>query len=361
MKKMFFYIGFQSVFIFVTSFLMASSLLVPMDKTQNNHLKAYGLVYYILSTGYKGEWLLNYRGGSFLFPGNEEFKEKAAFMNVSYIFISEAEKKSIYKTIETKNMHRIELNKAPRVAVYSPPDKEPWDDAVTLVLTYAEIPYDIIWDKEVISGSLSKYDWLHLHHEDFTGQYGKFYGMYKKVPWYLKKVITDQKNAKGLGFESVQKLKCAVAKKIKEYVNKGGFLFAMCSATDTLDIALAADGVDIIEKEIDGTPVDKEYQSKINFSNCLAFNQFIIYTDPNVYEYSSIDVDINKEGLRVPDTFQLFEFSAKIDPIPTMLNQNHVQVIKGFLGQTTAFYRQYVKPHITVLGETIGTNRVKYI
>ena len=341
--------------------LSSMDLLIPMDETQTNHLKAYGLMYYVLMKGGKGEWLLNYRGGSFLIPSTEDFRERASLMNVAFEIIDSSKKKNLYQTIDHGNMHRVDLTKKPRIAVYTPPDKEPWDDAVTLAMSYAEIPYDKIWDREVISGKLKRYDWVHLHHEDFTGQYGKFYAIYRKAPWYLKKVISSKKVAKEAGFKSVQAFKGFVAVKIRDYVVGGGFLFAMCSATDTLDIALSAYGVDIVEEEIDGTPTDKDFASKLNFGKTLAFSDFSIYTNPNIYEYSSIDVDVVKEGLRVPDTFQLFDFSAKIDPVPTMLNQNHVTVVKGFLGQTTAYYKRFVKPHVTVLASTPETNRIKYI
>ncbi len=365
---------------YIKSFTI-NHILIPMDKSQSNHLKAYGVTIYALSLGHKGEWLLNYRGGSFLLPAKESIKEKASLMNVTYEALNKEDIQRIYQTIEKGNMSRIELLKMPKIAVYTPPGKEPWDDAVTLVMAYAEIPYDKVWDPEVFNGDLSKYDWLHLHHEDFTGQFGKFFS-YKRADWYVKRLIIAHKLAERAGFESVQGFKGFIAEKIRAYVKGGGYLFAMCSATDTVDIALSANGVpsdtgytsdkdtikqinshmvDIIEKPIDGTPVDTDYQKKLDFKKTFAFQNFTLYTQYDKYEHSSIDVDIQKEGLETPDTFQLFDFSAKIDPVPTMLNQNHVSVVKGFLGQTTGFYRKYVKPGITVLGETGRTNRIKYI
>jgi hypothetical protein len=283
-------------------------------------------------------------------------------MNVSYSEIGPEEESRINNVIEKNNMYSVELNKAPKIAVYSPPNKGPWDDAVTLVLTYAKIPYTVLWDKEVLQGELDQYDWLHLHHEDFTGQHGKFYSAYRHASWYIKRVTRFRKVAKQAGFKSVAEHKRAVAQKIQMYVKKGGFLFAMCSATDTIDIALSSDGLDIIAPEIDGTPVTPAVQKKLDYNATFAFKNFKLVIDPNIYEFSDIDIDIRKEGLAfMPDTFTLFNFSAKIDIIPTILNQNHVNTIKGFLGQTTAFYKDKIKDKITILASTKNTNRVKYI
>ena len=339
-------------------------VLIPMDFSQTDHLKAYGIAYWSLEKGVNVEWLLNYRGGSFLvrqFPGLEQ---ECRIRGVAFEAIDAAKVNEIYATIENENMERILLEKAPKIAVYTPPNKQPWDDAVTLVLTYADVPYDKIYDEEVLAGKLQEYDWLHLHHEDFTGQYGKFYAVYRNAPWYIEEVRTNEALAHKLGFKSVSDLKKAVAWKIREYVKNGGFLFAMCSATDALDIALAAQGVDIVDVPFDGTPPDPHYQQKLDFSKTLAFQNFKLYTDPNLYEYSDIDIPPSfAPRVRDPesDFFQLFEFSAKYDPVPTMLTQNHVSVIKGFMGQTTMFNRQKLKPSIVVLGEVPGTDEVKYI
>ncbi len=343
-------------------------ILIPMDNIQKEHLRAYGVVYLGLSKKYKGEWLLNYRGGSFLLPNKEILIDRASSLDVSYKIINKKELLSIYKTIENNNMSRIELINLPKIAVYTPPDKEPWDDAVTLVLTYAKIPFDKIWDSDIIKGVLKskKYDWLHLHHEDFTGQYGKFFSSYERYPfkfqWYLKMVLTAQKEAKKHHFKTVQMYKYFIAKSIKDFIRRGGFLFAMCTATDTLDIALSAEGIDIIAKEIDGTPIDDDIQAKLDYSKTLAFTKYTIYTDPRRYEFSNIDIDVVKEDLiSKPDFFELFRFSAQVDTIPCMLNQNHVRVVKGFLGQTTGFNHKYIKSKISILAKTPNTDRIKYI
>lgn len=337
-------------------------ILIYMDDNQTNHLKAYGWAYHGLTLGLTGEWLLNYRGGSFLYPAVGELIDQAILMNISYELINENQKLNIYREIEEGNMERIELTKPPEIAVYTPPGYQPWDDAVTLVLTYAEIPYTTLWDREVLDGVLEEYDWLHLHHEDFTGQYGKFYASYRNSDWYIQQVHQYEEAANEAGYNRVADHKLAVAQTIQQYVVEGGFLFAMCSATDTIDVALAAQNVDIVAPEIDGTPITPNFADQLNFDATFAFTDFEIYTDPYLYEYSSIDVDVQREGLRSqPDYFQLFEFSAKIDPIPTMLTQCHTMIVKGFLGQTTEYYREYIKPYVTILGEVVDTNRVKYI
>lgn len=337
-------------------------ILVYMDNTQTNHLRAYGAVYYALSRGMKGKWLLNYRGGSFLLPSVGLVKNKLTLLNVSFSEIDEEDLARINKKIETGNMHSVDIEKAPKIAVYSPPQRGPWDDAVTLVLTYAQIPYTLLWDKEVLRGDLTQYDWLHLHHEDFTGQYGKFYAAFRHVPWYIQQVNAFTKSANEAGFRSVSEHKRAVAQKIQSFVKDGGFLFAMCSATDTIDIALASHGLDIVPAEIDGTPISPNAQERLDFNATFAFTNFKLIFDPNIYEFSDIDVDIHNEGIAfMPDSFSLFEFSAKIDTIPTILNQNHVNTVKGFLGQTTAFNKDKIKDKVTILGMTPGTKRVKYL
>lgn len=344
--------------------LQAAQLLIPMDFSQTDHLKAYGIAYWSLQRGVNVEWLLNYRGGSFLMTAFPGLEEECRLRGVTYEEVSPTAVNQIYATIESENMERILLEKAPKVAIYTPPNKQPWDDAVTLALTYAEIPYDKVYDKEVLAGRLSEYDWLHLHHEDFTGQYGKFYGAYRNAPWYIEEVQVNEALAAELGYPNVSELKKAVARSIKEYVMEGGFLFAMCSATDALDIALAAEGVDIVDVPFDGDPPERDYQQKLDFSKTLAFENFRLYTDPNLYEFSDIDIPPSfAPRVRDPETdyFTLFEFSAKYDPVPTMLTQNHVDVIKGFMGQTTMFNRTKIKPSVIIMGEVEGTNEVKYI
>ncbi len=337
-------------------------ILIYMDKNQSNHLKSYGIIYRALEKGIDSKWLINYRGGSFLIPNIEYVIQECLLNEVSYEKINNREFNDISKIIDNNNMEIIELNESPKIAVYTPEDTEPWDDAVTLVLNYSGISYDTLWDEDVLSGDLNKYNWLHLHHEDFTGQMGKFYAFYKTQEWYLKMTNEFLKSANEAGYNTIQEHKTAVAKKIQEYVTDGGFLFAMCAACDTIDISLAADDVNIVPEEIDGIPIDPNAQEKLDFTKTFAFENFELVTDPNVYEFSSIDINVSKEGLRKnPYTFQLFEFSAKIDPIPTMLTQNHNQVIKGFLGQTSGFYREYIKDRVTILAETPNTNWIKYI
>ena len=335
-----------------------------MDFVQTDHLKAYGVAYWTIERGINVEWLLNYKGGSFLmavFPGLEG---ECRVRGVTYEIISSSEMNEIYATIESENMERVLLEKAPKIAVYTPPNKQPWDDAVTLALAYSEIPYDQMYDKEVLIGKLSEYDWLHLHHEDFTGQFGKFYGAYRNAAWYQEEVKVNENIASQLGYPNVPALKSAVAGEIKNYVTEGGFLFAMCSATDALDIALAAEGVDIVESPYDGDPPDANYLQRLDYSKTLAFFNFKLYTDPNRYEFSDIDIPPSfAPRIRDPETdyFTLFEFSAKYDPVPTMLTQNHVGIVKGFMGQTTMFNRTKIKPSIIIMGEVEGTNEVRYI
>jgi hypothetical protein len=340
------------------------SLLIPMDLAQTDHLKAYGIAYWTLEQGINVEWLLNYRGGSFLTNYFPELEKECLIKGVLYEKLDAAAVNQIYALIEQENMERVLLEKAPKIAVYTPPNKQPWDDAVTLALTYAEIPYDKIYDEEVLAGKLPDYDWLHLHHEDFTGQYGKFYGSFRNAPWYIHDVQVNEALADKLGFKNVPLEKGAVAREIRQYVLDGGFLFAMCSATDALDIALSAEGVDIVDIPFDGTPPDPNYAAKLDFSKTLAFENYRLYTDPNLYEFSDIDIPPSfAPRVRDPETdyFTLFEFSAKYDPVPTMLTQDHVGVVKGFMGQTTMFDRSKIKPSVIIMGEVEGTNEVKYI
>ncbi len=343
--------------------LNAAFILIPMDGAQKEHLKAYGIIYRTLEKGIKVKWLLNYRGGSFLMPSNEEIKTECLARNVSFEEITDSQAETILSEVESPavNMHAVTLEKPPKIAVYSPKDNMPWDDAVTLALTYAEIPYDIVYDKEVLNGELLKYDWLHLHHEDFTGQYGRFYAGYRTAPWYVERKQRLEKLARELGFEKVSKLKLAVAEKILEFVQGGGFLFAMCSATDTLDIALAAHNTDICEAMFDGDPSEPNYQDKLDFSKTFAFENFILEANPTVYEFSNIDTSQNRSIPPEKDYFELNEFSAKYDPVPTMLTQNHTILIKGFYGQTTAFNPRTIKPNAIILGESRINGEVKYL
>ena len=342
---------------------IASKILLPMDHAQKNHLKAYGITYWGLTKDVTFSWLLNYRGGSFMCDYHKLIEDECMIRGVSYEVISDAQAGGIENLIANpeENMDLVKLEKAPKVAVYSPKTKLPWDDAVTLVLSYAEIPYDIIFDDEVMNGILPDYDWLHLHHEDFTGQYGKFYYSYKNQPWYIKQQQEYEDVARRYGFSKVSQLKLAVVKKIREFCAGGGFLFAMCSATDTYDIAIAAEGVDICDHMYDGDPMDPNAQNKINFQNTFAFENFKISMNPFEYEYSTID-NHDRPGISENnDYFTLFSFSAKWDPVPTMLTQNHEHVIKGFMGQTTAFKKNVVKPEVLVMGENKAANEVRYI
>lgn len=334
-----------------------------MDETQKNHLKAYGITYWTLQNQIEAWWLLNYRGGSFLMPHFKEIEKECIIRGVSYEIIADAQKNTLLNQISAPsvNMDAVKLEKAPKIAVYSPPFSQPWDDAVTLALTYAEIPYDKIYDREILNGELANYDWLHLHHEDFTGQYGKFYGAYGRMQWYKDNQRKSEEEALALGFNKVSQLKLAVAKTIKAYVAEGGFLFAMCSATDSFDIALAAEGVDICESMYDGDPADPDAQKKLDYSKCLAFTNFTLVRNPLEYEYSDIDVTNNRKIKPEEDYFVLFEFSAKWDPVPTMLCQNHTNLIHGFMGQTTAFKAELVKPHVLIMGENKAAGEVRYI
>lgn len=359
-------------YLFFASVLRADWLLVPMDKAQTDHLKAYGLTYWTLQEPrvYRAEWLLNYRGGSFLVEDRSDVRRRALGMGVAVEPISDEQYRTIKSIMADANMDTVTLEKAPKIAVYAPPEdtpfRDPWDDAVKLALDYAEIPYDTLWDREVLSGALETkgYDWLHLHHEDFTGQHGKFYGVYRNAPWYQQRVALFESEAQALGYSSVPREKGAIAEAIRDYVVQGGFLFAMCSAPETLDIALATHGgrVDIVAPELDGTPIDPNYAEKLDFNETFAFENFRLITDPYTYEFSDID---NPNPDLIPDTgsedFELFEFSAKHDPIPTMLTQCHVAKVAGFLGQSTSFRRDALRNHVTILADIPGTPYVKYI
>jgi len=361
--------NFKKIFVFVffvliTEPLVSKSILIPMDEnTQKNHLKSYGLAYWILQNDIEVDWLLNYRGGSFMFDFIEEVENECRYRGISYEIVSRDKVNTILNEIAApqNNYDIIKLEKVPKIAVYSPKHKQPWDDAVTLVLNYAEIPYDVIYDKEILSNLLPLYDWLHLHHEDFTGQYGKFYRSFKNSPWYIEQKKIFEKDAKNQGFQKVSQHKLAVVQKIQEYTAGGGFLFAMCSATDTYDISIAAQKTDICEYMFDGDPMSKNAQNELDFIETFAFENFSIVTDPNTYEYSNIDVTKNRKINEENDFFTLFEFSAKWDPIPTMLCQNHTNIIKGFIGQTTAFNTSFIKANVLIMGENKSLNEARYI
>ncbi|KAF2517580.1 asparagine synthetase B [Flavobacterium zhairuonense] len=353
------------IFIILFSFsAKASFILLPMDETtQQNHLKAYGITYWCLSKDYKASWLLNYRGGSFLLPDAEEIRKECKIRGVSFEILSDSEEAAILNEISSpsQNMESVVLEKAPKIAVYTPKGKQPWDDAVTLVLTYAEIPFTPIYDEEVLSDQLLLYDWLHLHHEDFTGQYGKFYAAYKNTPWYIDQKKDAEALAAKLGYAKVSQEKGAVAKKIRDFVIGGGFMFAMCSATDSFDIALAADGVDICEAMFDGDPSESNYQAKLDFGNSFAFKNFTLERRPEVYEFSDIDMTLKRKIPMEKDYFTLMEFSAKWDPIPSMLCQNHTQLVKGFMGQTTSFDTSLIKSNVLIMGTCELNGESRYI
>ncbi len=355
-------IALACLFVALAAAAAPAKILVPMDLGQKNHLKAYGLAYWSLTQGSNVEWLLNYRGGSFLMEDLEILRRRAVLMGVTLEEVSPGDESRIRRTIEAENMESVLLEKPPKVAIYTPPDKQPWDDAVTLALQYAEVPYETIWDEQVLDGRISDYDWLHLHHEDFTGQYGKFYASFHSAAWYQRQQTLYEQLARSAGFRKVSEHKGAVVEVIREYIREGGFLFAMCSATDTFDIALAARGVDIVGTVYDGDPPDAGCQEALNFDRTLAFRDFSVITDPMVYEFSNLDTS-NYSLARgaLADYFTLFEFSAKYDPIPTMLTQCHVGVVNGFLGQTTGFDKAMVKSGVTVLAEVEGSNEAKYI
>ena len=351
-------------FLFITANIFASYILIPMDaEGQKNHLKAYGLTYWTLERELKVNWLLNYRGGSFLLPDSESIRRECQIRGISFEVLSDSKTEEILNLIASpsQNMEAVILEKAPKIAVYSPKGNLPWDDAVTMVLSYAEIPYDVIYDEEVLNDALVLYDWLHLHHEDFTGQYGKFYRAYKSAAWYIEDKKEAEALAKRLGYDKVSDEKLDVAKKIRDYVIGGGFMFAMCSATDSFDIALSAEGVDICEPMFDGDASDPNYQSQIDYNKTFAFKDFILERNPNVYEFSSIDMTNKRQILPTLDYFTLMDFSAKWDPVPTMLCQNHTALVKGFMGQTTSFTREQIKSNVLILGENKSNGEAKYI
>ncbi|MDR1846608.1 MAG: asparagine synthetase B [Bacteroidales bacterium] len=356
------------IFIILSAFAMQSRalyIMIPMDENQKNHLKSYGIAYQALQNEIEVDWMLNYRGGSFMMAYNSAIEKLCKLKGVSYEVIADVQKENIYSQIADPevNMDVVKLLKAPKIAVYSPKSKLPWDDAVTLVLTYAEIPYDVVYDEEVISGVLPMYDWLHLHHEDFTGQYGKFWANYRNQKWYQDDVMLQETTAKKLGFKKVSQLKLAVVKKIRDFVAGGGFMFAMCSAPDSFDIALAAEGTDICDTPFDGDPMDADAQQRLDFNKCFAFRNFHIVTNP--YQYAISDIDVTQSRAKLVneknDLFVLFDFSAKWDWIPAMLTQCHTRIIKGFMGQTTAFNKKYIKASVLILGENKSIEEARYI
>lgn len=358
-----FFLSLCMLFFLVGPVQAQQNILIPMDLRQTDHLKAYGLVYWALTRSVDVDWLLNYRGGSFMIAHYSFIADECRLRGIAFETIDGATAASIIAEVEAPDINTtvVRLEKAPSIAVYVPPNFQPWDDAVTLALEYADVPYDKVWDEEVLQGKLSEYDWLHLHHEDFTGQYGKFYATFSSYPWYIQQVATHEALAKRLGFSKVSEMKKAVARTIKEYVGAGGFMFAMCSATDTFDIGLAAEHTDICDVMFDGDPPDPDCQEKLDFSKSFAFENFTLVMNPYEYEYSDIDMTPAFGGNPDNDFFTLFDFSAKYDPVPTMLTQNHVNVINGFLGQTTAFRKSLIKKSVTLLAEKEGAGEVRYL
>ena len=353
------------IFIFITFQAQSVHILIPMDEIQKDHLKSYGIAFWVLEQDIEVKWLLNYRGGSFLMQHHPEIENECVIRGVSFETIADAQANAVLNEIAQPDVNQdaVAMNKAPKIAVYSPPNKQPWDDAVTLVLTYAEINYDIIYDEEILNGKLSDYDWLHLHHEDFTGQHGKFWRTFQHAPWYQQEVKINNELAKSLGFLKVSEMKSFITREIDNYVQRGGFIFAMCAATDTYDISLAADGVDICEHMFDGDPADPHAQEKLDFSRTFAFKDFELVKSPYEYEFSNIDATTSRVNkvVRETDYFTLFDFSAKWDPIPTMLCQNHKNMIKGFMGQTTAYRKEVLKPNVLVMGENKPAGEARYI
>ena len=343
----------------------AASILIPMDEEQKNHLKAYGITYWALKNGVETDWLLNYRGGSFLLKYSQSIENECKIRGISYEVISDGKVNLMLNEINdpSVNMEMVKLEKAPKIAVYSPKNKLPWDDAVTMVLSYAEIPYDILYDDEVLKGTLPKYDWLHLHHEDFTGQYNRFWSAFKNASWYMEDVKIQEATAKRNGFKKVSEMKLEVAQNIRSFCAGGGFMFAMCSGPETIDVALAANGIDIVDRVFDGDPADANAQSKLDFNQTLAFQNFSLDLNPLNNEFSTIDATPTRSLAlnRTNDFFTLFDFSAKWDIVPAMLTQNHEKVVKGFMGQTTAFRRNVIKPNVLVMGETKTSAEARYI
>jgi len=352
------------LFLGIISYLTAQKIIIPMDQSQNDHLKAYGIAYFTLTKNTNVEWLLNYRGGSFLIDAHQNIQTECRVRGVSFEILDASELVNIYSLVDQQNMDIVLLEKKPEIAIYTPPNKQPWDDAVTLALAYAEVEYETLWDEEVYLGKLEKYDWLHLHHEDFTGQYGKFYKSHRNSQWYKNQKKQFEDIAKKLGYRSVHEQKKDISKIIKNYVGDGGFLFAMCSATDSYDIALAMGDADGAHTVFDGTAIDQDIQSKLDYEQCFAFTNFKLLTDPMIYEFSDIDLPPSNNPITrgaQADYFSLFEFSAKYDPVPTMLTQNHVSIVKGFMGQTTGFHKKLIKKHIVIMGEDPSTDQVKYL
>ena len=353
-----------TIYLLTFTLIFGQKILIPMDQTQNDHLKAYGIAYSILKNNVNIEWLLNYHGGSFLIDSHQFIETECRVRGVTYKKINPSDLLNIYSTIDQSNMDIMLLEKKPKIAIYTPPNKQPWDDAVTLALTYAEVDYETLWDTEVHLGKLNDYDWLHLHHEDFTGQHGKFYRSHRNSKWYREQKTQFQDIASKLGYSSVHEHKKGISRIIKNYVKDGGFLFAMCSATDSYDIALAMGNVDGVEAVYDGTPTNPDLQNSLDYSQCFAFENFKIISDPMIYEFSDIDFPPSNNPITrgaKADYFTLFEFSAKYDPVPSMLTQNHVPIIKGFMGQTTGFHKDKIKKHIVVMGEDPASEQVKYL
>ncbi len=346
----------------LVSISLGAEILIPMDRSQTNHLKAYGVAFQALKEQFTVKWLLNYRGGSFLLPESANLTSLCNIRGVRFETVSGGQIAAILTEIQDNNMEAVVLEKEPKIAVYIPPNTLPWDDAVSMALEYAEIEYTRLWDEEVLRGELTDYDWLHLHHEDFTGQYGKFYGSYRYATWYQQDVRVNEEMATRLGYAKVWQLKHAVAERIRNFVENGGFLFAMCGATDTIDIALAAANLDIVDAAIDGDGLDPGYQNQLDFNRCFAFHNFTVRPNPFEYEFSDIDAsDYSRLRGAEADYFQLFDFSAKYDPVPTMLTQCHVNSINGFLGQTTSFFKDKVKPGVIILAEVPNQNEVRYL
>jgi hypothetical protein len=359
---------FSLFFLLIASlYSHAAFILIPMDDTQKDHLKAYGVAYYVLKQDMKVQWLLNYRGGSFMIDDIPQIEKECTVRGVTFQIIAAGQAASILTEISNPEVNQdvVVLEKAPKVAVYSPIKvlpKLPWDDAVILALNYAEIPYDIVYDEEVLKGLLPKYDWLHLHHEDFTGQYGRFYSAYHNTSWYQDNQKGQEDIARKLGYRKVSEMKLAVSLKIRDFTAGGGFLFAMCSATDSYDIALASEGIDICDAIYDGDAADMQMNSKIDYSKGFAFRNYKLITNPYIYEFSDIDNEPPERKIsRTEDFFTLFDFSAKWDQVPTMLCQNHEKVIKGFMGQTTAFKKKFLKSEVLVMGEAKQADEARYI
>jgi hypothetical protein len=339
-----------------------AQLLVPMDNAQANHLKAYGLTYWVLDRKLTAEWLLNYRAGSFLLPDRPDVRREAALRGVNFETLTGGQLAQIRATVAESNMESVILEKAPKIAVYTPENTNPWDDAVTLALAYADVPYDKIWDREVLQGRLKNYDWLHLHHEDFTGQYSKFYINYAGAPWLAEAVAQNDAIAKEFGLANVPAGKKAVAEEIRRYVGEGGFLFAMCTATETIELALAAVNVDIAAPFSDGTPVDVNASRKMQWARTMAFQNAEVQTNSAISSFSDIDGhQVNTPWRQPLGSFTLFDFSPKFDPVPSMLVQDHENVIPDFYGLTTSFRKDRLKPGVIVLADEQGTQWSKYV